>query len=188
VKQAFVCFVFCIASTVAHGQGYILDQHSSTGTPSVEGGANVSLNPSQSFTPTLTTIDFVRLYVEYTIGGTPTMSINLLANSPGGQLLASTTPLAVKNSTGLVEFSFANPVSLTPGSTYVLQPALQSSGDVHLNLFTQNVYAGGTLFYSGTAYPYDLWFQEGVIIPEPSPTALLLIGGGVIFLVGKYRK
>src|SRR5437870_1066683 len=133
-----VCFVLCTVSMAAHGQGHILDQYSSTGAPSVEGGANVSLNPAQSFTPTLTTMDFVTLYVEYAIGGAPTMSINLLANSPGGQLLASTTPIAVNNSTGPVEFFFPSPVTVTPGSTYILQPVLQSSGDVHLNLFTQN--------------------------------------------------
>jgi hypothetical protein len=178
-KYFSVCLIFCAWSTVTHGQG-VLDQYSSTGAPSIEGGANVSQNPSQSFTPTLTTIDFVRLYVEYAIGGTPTMSINLLANSPNGQLVASTTPLTINNSTGPVEFSFANPVSLTPGSIYVLQPVLQSSGDAHLNLFGQNVYSGGTLYYSGTAYPYDLWFQEGTVVPEPSVSALLLVGVGFL--------
>jgi hypothetical protein len=48
--------------------------------------------------------------------------------------------------------------------------------DTHFN------YAGGTAFGLGQPAPdYDLWFREGIIVPEPSTTVLFALGLFVFF-------
>jgi hypothetical protein len=60
------------------------------------------------------------------------------------------------------------------------QPVVQSGDawgiyhDRHLD------YSGGTAFFGGQLDPFfDLWFREGIIVPEPS-SALLLLSGAVL--------
>ena len=138
----------------------------------------------QSFSPTLSSIDFIRLLLadrEFnTVGAT--VLVNLRANSITGPILASTTPLFMPDGfAGVTNFLFAGSVPITPGTTYYFQPVVQSGvpwgivNDIHF------MYSGGTMFSSGQVVSdADLWFREGIIVPEPSALGLLAIGLSVV--------
>jgi hypothetical protein len=91
------------------------------------------------------------------------------------------TPDGFGNGTrGFADFFFSTPVPVTPGTTYFFQPVVVS-GDL-LDLADDIYrYSGGEAFASGVAFPNaDFWFREGLVVPEPSTWALLLLGGGML--------
>jgi hypothetical protein len=77
------------------------------------------------------------------------------------------------------QFSFPASVSLTPGSTYVMELVLTSGAPAWWGV-GYNPWAGysqGRMILSGSpSSTYDLWFQEGVVIPEPGVQVLYLLG------------
>jgi hypothetical protein len=76
------------------------------------------------------------------------------------------------NFLGITNFIFSVPVAVTPGTTYYLQPV--QSGDGVGSSVTDGSYPGGTEIYQGSPIPdRDLWFREGIIVPEPSSMFLL---------------
>jgi hypothetical protein len=83
---------------------------------------------------------------------------------------------------GRTNFFFSAPVPVVPGTTYFLQPVVQSGDAWTTSLDINYKYPGGTIFFSGIAdSSFDMWFREGIIVPEPSFVALLLLGAGVLF-------
>jgi hypothetical protein len=41
-----------------------------------------------------------------------------------------------------------------------------------------NTYPGGTIFGLGRANPVeDLWFREGIVVPEPSAAQMIFLAG-----------
>ncbi|HEY5912906.1 MAG TPA: hypothetical protein VJA21_20130 [Verrucomicrobiae bacterium] len=135
----------------------------------------------QSFTPSLDSVGFVRLYF---IGfdNAYGVSVNLLAGSPSGSLIGSTIPIDVPGPfTGPLTFYFSTPVTVTPGVTYYLDPVIAhfaSGNTFELNASPEYRYPGGTLVGSAD---YDLWFREGIVVPEPSAATLLLLALGLRF-------
>ena len=166
----------------APSQGFVVDQQS---TNLVEGAAALSsINQpmGQSFTPSLLSINFVTLRLfdgDFSQTSGATVYVNLRANSIGGTILSSTAPVFLPDMFfDKTNFLFATPIAITPGTTYFLQPVIQS-GDEIGSYLTDRSYTGGIAYEQGTASPfYNLWFQEGVIgTPEPSSSALVLLGG-----------
>jgi len=49
-------------------------------------------------------------------------------------------------------------------------------------------YAGGTEFLQGQPGNNDLWFREGIVIPEPSATSLFVAGFGVLFCTSFVKR
>jgi hypothetical protein len=99
-----------------------------------------------------------------------------------GTLLSSTDPIFIPDGAFelITNFTFLTPVSVTPGTTYYLQPYLQS-GDSRMTVIdSQNFnYPGGTAYFAGAPDPNnsDLWFREGIIaVPEPSSAVIILLG------------
>jgi len=71
---------------------------------------------------------------------------------------------------------------VTPGVTYYFQPIIQSGDGFAVYAYNFG-YSGGNTFYNGTADSFnDLWFREGIVVPEPSTMALLLAGVGLSVL------
>ncbi|PYJ05750.1 MAG: hypothetical protein DME25_07885 [Verrucomicrobia bacterium] len=136
----------------------------------------------QSFTPTLPSIGFVQfdLYDDRSLNGLgATLYVNLRANSITGAVVSSTTPVFLPDdSFGVVSFLFPTPAPLAPGTTYYLEPVVQS-GDLWLVNGGGNPYPRGTAFIRGADIGEDLWFREGIIVPEPSAAWLTLVGVGV---------
>ncbi len=177
-----------LASLTASGQGeFIYDQQSSTN-EAYPPGQTQEIQPyqpfGQSFIPNLSAVGFVRLFVADSVfsnGSDATISVNLMANSITGSILAATSPMHLSgNSFGYITFYFANPVAVTPGVTYYFQPIVASPDNWRTALLPGFTYVNGTAFVNGLASSsVDLWFREGIVVPEPSAAFLILFGVGL---------
>ena len=190
--KVILLLLFFGAFTIeAFPQGtFQVDQQSATN-PGFEGAFAIqSSQPiGQSFTPSFNAVGVVQLFLDdQNPLNSPTVYINLLANSITGPILAQTTPVTLPvNFEGTVNFVFSTPATVSPGTTYYLQPVLQS-GEANVNVSILYHYSGGTAFIDGTADPTrNFYFREGIVTtPEPSTWALLVLGGGVLLL--RWRK
>jgi hypothetical protein len=172
-----------------HAQGtFIYDQQSSTNEAPPAFGEGVLFQQFQpygeSFRPTLQTLDFVRLKFNdgnfgNGLGGT--LYVNVRAGSLSGAIVGSSLLAILPDSFGgTVDFIFQTPVALVPDSTYFIEPLVQS-GDTWRIIVDQYGYSGGNVFYNGTVSQVgtDLWFREGVLVPEPSALGLVIVGGAL---------
>ena len=182
---AAVGFSMLIRAAFAQGT-MVFDQQSFGESNYGEFLANISASQpiGQSFTPTLSGIGFVRIYLSdrSSDGIGTTVFVNIRAGSITGAVVSSTSPVALPDQFhGPMNFFFAGEVPLTPGTTYYLQPVIQSGEDFGTGYDGRYGYTGGTAFFNGNADPLDdLWFREGIIVPEPSITALLLVAAGIV--------
>jgi hypothetical protein len=89
---------------------------------------------------------------------------------------------------GHVNFLFPSSPVLTPGTAYFLEPVLQSGDLWQIVYDTHFGYSGGTGFFQGLSAPdFDMWFREGIIIPEPSSACLVLTGMAVLLHLQRTR-
>jgi len=187
----FFLITFISVCSIAYGQGtFIYDQQSNTESGTTEGGGNLQSNQpfGQSFTPTFSSVGFIRLKLyDFDPGNSlgATVYVNLLAISITGTVLAASSPVFMPDDfLGYTDFLFLTPVSVTPGTTYYFQPVVQS-GDAWIAAWGgSSSYSNGTAFSNGQAVPFqDLWFREGIVVPEPSPSWLILLGSGIFLYV-----
>ena len=167
----------------AHSQGiFTYDQQSADETVHGEFSAIIPTSQplGQSFTPSLAGVGFIRLHLIRASFGTAgaTLYVNLRENSITGNVLAASSPVVVPGGfIGYENFFFPAQVSVTFGTTYYFQPVLQSGDPFAVEAHNGFNYAGGTAFSLGQPTPaFDLWFREGLYVPEPSSTALGLLG------------
>lgn len=196
MKVRSVGIVFVLLTVTAMGQGTILlDQQSSTDeTPppgfwgdSLQHESQASGGCGQSFTPALSGVDFVEFMFQGINmpdqAGTKVF-VNLRADSITGTILGVSAPIIIPPSyVGPVTFLFPSRISLAPGTTYYFEatPPLyaNSSNNDPIQILgnTSYNYAGGGAFGNGRPSPMgDLWFREGVIVPEPSSAAIIVAG------------
>jgi hypothetical protein len=137
--------------------------------------------------PLLSIVGFVQLslYDGATDGIGSTVYVNLRTDSITGAVLGSTAPVFMPDNFGrgtnaVVTFPFGAPVTVTSGTVYYVQPVVQSGEDFGVAYYNTFNYANGTAYYRGAADPFfDLWFREGIVVPEPSSALLLVLGGGL---------
>jgi hypothetical protein len=200
--KAHLTYLFMLlmpVSFLAHGQGtFVYDQQSSD--ESLPGEAIVGITSfqqpvGQSFTPSLTAVGFIRLQL---LDGIPrngigaTILINLRTNSITGPIMASTVPVLVpddpgNNTVNFTTFFFSTPVSVTPGMFYYFQPMIQSGDNFGVGRFVPS-YPGGTEYINGLPGNSDLWFREGIVVPEPLAVNLILLGVGSFICLRKRQK
>jgi hypothetical protein len=178
----------------ANGQGvFIYDQQSADENADAEEILVLQLNRpmGQSFTPTLSSVGFVRLLLAD--AGPPgnglgaTVYVNIRVDSIMGPILGATEPVFMRDgfgqgtgNRGYTNCFFSTPVDVTPGETYYFEPVVQSGDGWEAGYDTRYGYPGGTLFSKGVPSPSsDLWFREGVYTPEPSAAMLLLLAAGL---------
>ena len=183
-----------ILLTVSSGRGqgtFIYDQQSSDESYFGSGARGIQSNQpfGQSFTPSLTAIDFIRIHLGDSVndGLGAMIRINLRTNSISGAVIASTSPVSVASQfIGTADFFFAATVSLTPGTKYYFQPEVVSGGAFSASSYNNFGYAGGDAYYAGALVPgFDLWFREGIRAPEPSAASLFL--ASIALIVSKRR-
>lgn len=171
-----------LAHLPASGQGlFQYDQQSSDESRYKDGFSGLGYQPlGQSFTPTLSSVGFIRIYIYDGLAGANSgvFTVNLHSDSITGPILATSRSVSLNNGfAGPVDFLFDTAISLDPGTTYYFQPVVQSGGGWGVLVGPYN-YGGGTFFAEGNAYTtQDMWFREGIIVPEPSMAALIFIGG-----------
>jgi hypothetical protein len=178
--------------TFLYDQQSALEGAPGEGAPTIQGSQPIG----QSFTPTLSSVGFIRLWLgDATANNSAGASVyvRLLGNSITGNVISSTEPVFMpdgfgRGTNGYVNFIFSVPPTVTPGVTYFFQPVVQSGDLWHIIMDTDYNYSGGTAFGLGQPGPgYDLWFREGVFIPEPSSTLLLLSGAALVLYVRRTR-
>ena len=182
--NALVLIVTCAAQS-AMGQGtLVIDQQSTSDIATV-----ASSDVFQSFTPSLSAISFVQIQA-YNPGqeGQEQFYVNLLWGSSTGPIIGVSSLVSTPVNYvpgGFSTLLFPNPITLTPGDTYYLQPVGQTGyQDLSFIIIGNVPYSGGNLYVDGTENPSyeDLRFTEGIIVPEPSPFAFAGLAG-LTFLV-----
>lgn len=149
----------------------------------------------QQFVPTLSSLNFLKLWIEDAASDDPataSVQVNIRAGSISGTILGSSTvvvPAEINLSGGtmLTEFDFSSPISLTPGATYVIQAA-EINANVNNASFGwvggplgNSTYAPGEAYINGTLQPtFDFAFEEGVA-PVPEPSTWLMAATAMAF-------
>jgi hypothetical protein len=187
-KLNLILLLSVLATNAAQSQGtLVFDQESSTDEAYPVGGPRIQFYGSvgQSFTPSLGTVGFVRLKLDDVAPGNflgATLVVNLRSNAINGPLMGTTTPVVLADGfAGSVNFFFASAVAVVPNTTYFFQTIVQSGDNwgitVRQDSFGDVNYSGG-VFYGGLGAftGADLWFREGIVVPEPTSVSLLLIG------------
>jgi PEP-CTERM motif len=194
MKTKIYIFLIVFAGVMTRGQGtFIYDQQSAT---SQAGGSGAPIQEDQpmgqSFTPSLSSVGFVQLeFWDINHGNNlgATVYVNLLSDSITGPVIDSTAPVTMPDGAfNLIEtFFFSTPAAVTPGTTYYFQPEVVQPGSndpwdvVGAAVFN---YSGGSFYFNGTTdFSTDLWFREGMVVPEPSASWLALLGGGILSYV-----
>ena len=173
-----------LSGASSYGQDqFIYDQESAN--EQTPGGSPASLLPSeqpvgQSFVPRLSSVGFIRLSTRDTQmdGFGATLYVMLRTDSITGPVIASTAPVILLDGfNGHVNFTFATPARVTPGTTYYFQPVLESGVNWVVHGYNDYNYPDGDAYYRGLRQPgLDLWFREGVVVPEPATLILSLTG------------
>ena len=184
--------IVALSTICAFGQGTVIyDQQSSTEAHFGEEGLDIQFYQpmGQSFTPSLDGVGFIRLRLgRGSLDQGATIFLNLRTESITGAVLAATSPVTLPvGFIGTADFMFASNIPVTPGTAYYFQPIIQSGGPFSVNAGVL-LYPGGSAFLNGNPVSEDLWFREGVIVPEPSTAALLLIGGSAVVYVRRKSK
>jgi len=199
MKLTRIAFITILAVTLsARGQGTVVfDQQSSTNEtplPGVGGAIQDAIPPwGQSFTPSLPSIGFIRLLFDdgnANDGLGATVYVNIRSGSISGAIIGSTDPVAMPNNfAGTATFLLPSAVTLTPGTAYYFEPEpVQQSGGTWNIVAGPYNYPGGIVFSGGfPATGSDLWFREGIIVPEPSSAALMLLAAGTWLRSGRIR-
>ncbi len=138
------------SETFAQGT-FVYDQQSSDEAHVMEGGYGFGQQPlGQSFTPTLDTVGFIRLALQGGFGS-GSFYINLRSDSITGSILGTTASVSSTGS-GIVDFLFNTPVSVTTGTTYYFQPVIEGGNGWGLNAALSYNYGGGTAFVNGARH------------------------------------
>ena len=188
MKRKLAILGALLATHLAFGQGtFVYDQQSSD-INHFNGDDSVPIPfwgapPVQSFTPSLNGIGFIEVWVTSTVTSTA-LAVNLREGSPDGAILGTTHTVKIPLGTnyfGPLSFLFSEQIPLVSGQVYYMEPFMVKPGSwgtsCHINAYYYN-YAGGRYFNrdNDTFQSLDIWFREGIVVPEPGTMALVLLG------------
>lgn len=150
----------------------VIDQENTATTGSV----GVNTNSGQTFTPALGAIDAAEYQLKS--DAALSVSINLREDSLSGTLLGSTNQVAIPgdNTFRIAHFDFDSQVSLTPGNVYFLQIVQQGTGNLNAAFDSSGGYTSGAYLGGGVSPFFDVWFREGLHVPEPPAVILAAMG------------
>lgn len=179
----------CVATATTAWSAPQIDQASGPEGQTV-GGQFIGINViGQTFRPSLSALDFVQVQGGILPDNSTTRSRVLLrAGGESGSLIASSAPLSIDDGAVLTRtYRFEAPVSLNPGEVYYFGMDLLETDSADTRMVVSIIdhgdpYPGGDLVVNGVVNPgMDLWFREGLMVPEPSPGHLLALGALALF-------
>jgi len=191
MKKLIIETMLVLVGYCVHGQGTFQFDQQVNPTTAPGGYFNIQPDPTgESFIPALSSIGFVQFYFSdgANNGVGSTISVDLWSGSIGtGTLLGTTTPVSMPDLfTGQSTFFFDIPVAVAPGTTYYLQPIIQSGDPFQLGV-VGNLYPNGAGYLHGVQQSVDFWFREGIVVPEPSSFSFFVLGIGGLFVVSGKR-
>src|SRR5438094_6420513 len=184
LRAQILCLLLSAMKTQT--QGLLVDQASGTIGENIQNSVILPVTPTvQSFTPSLPGIGYIQLATFINAaGGGVTVIINLRQDAYNGPIVSSTTPIVVVNGiTQIGTFYFPANIPIIPNQVYYFEPVVLSGGTWFVGYKGPSTYDRGDLFSNGvpSGGAVDLWFQEGIVVPEPRGVWLLLFGGSVLF-------
>jgi len=195
MRSSVVLVTVAALTLAAQPQDYfVIDQQSGDENSFTEGGTPLGAGfaVAQSFTPALSSVDFTRLKLANPRGG-PVLpeyvEVYLRSDAIDGPILATSQLEAVPDAFhGYVVFRFQGAVPVTAGTTYFIEARHEGEGALYWDWDFRLDYAGG-IAYRGAPWPEsDYWFQEGIVVPEPTTGALLLVGLGALGAARWFRR
>ena len=196
IQNLIAAIIFFIASLQTYAQGMVFDQQTTNAPSRLGDYLNLQADSPllQSFIPSLSAIGFAQFqFWDMNATNGATVQVNLWTGSPNtssATFLGSTTPVFMpkgfgSSAAGVTNFYFSTLIALTAGQTYYLQPVVLSGDNpyaikVNNDVPFEDYYANGSLFEKGNDVGVDLWFGEGVVVPEPSALALAGLGSVVV--------
>ena len=198
-KFSVISVTLLLAAFCGYGQGIsiLYDQQSSTnsGYYGYGGGPTYQrLLPTtgQSFTPNLSSIDFIRLSIA---DGNPgdglgsTWFLDLHSDTIHGPILGTTALVDLQDTfAGAADFYFPSTIPLTPGTSYWFDLNSPDGGTWHVFASVFG-YSGGIAWAGDVARPGgDYWFREGLVVPEPSSVSLLLLAGAAFISLRRPKR
>ena len=148
----------------------------------------------QSFTPALNGIGFVQLQTVIAALAPGSLGVTVVVqlrdNGCLGPVIATTTPLFMQNlGTEFTTFFFPDNVPLTANQPYYFEPVVLGGGALDVANISPSPYDRGNLFVNGAANPLsDLWFREGLVVPEPGTVWLALLGAGALVFCRRFGR
>jgi len=187
--------MLALAALTSRADAYQIIDQQNTFSNSVLGPSS---SPGQSFTPTLSGIDFATfaLATSDPTNGALVFAVLFEGDGFGGSpVSASSNDVLVLNTSSFqsFEFDFSPSVSLTPGQVYTLQLVDATGQTLYEAEAGANPYAGGVEYVSsGVAQTgYDMVFSEGVqslSVPEPGPLVQCGVTGLAVLGVWGWRR
>ena len=192
-----------VLGLLAAGQaraGLIIDQQDTDTVVNYYAAAGPLSNPdaqhvSQSFTPTATSMN----YFELTLSGNSTGNayLQLIAGNGVGSsptVLGTSETVTVtpnqQDAPYLQAFTFATPITLTPGASYtMIIESTSISDDILVGNTAANSYAGGSGYNIFNSPITDFYFQEGLqSVPEPSTFVMAIVGGLTLLTYALWKR
>jgi len=163
---------------------------------------------AQSFEPTLDKVGFVEIAFLYGWSSdsplSETLCLNLREGSVTGPILSSTPAMVFTYANGdpgwgvthVQDFLFPEAVGVNPGESYFIEVVHVSGDDlIGLGIVCPNYageptyYAAGELVMTGKPFRlWDMWFREGILIPEPGTASLMVLGAALLMWHSRCRR
>ncbi len=162
---------------------------------------NFSSPIGQSFTPSLASIDFIRIRLRdfFSNSSGATYRINLYSGiGMSGLQLGTTESISFAEGFGagddnkgeIAQFNFSQSIILSPVGSYTLSIEHVSGDNFFLcgDISSGSTYSGGSAMESGSPLSMgDYWFQEG-IVTVPEPTCIPFLFGLFLLLLCKKHR
>ena len=144
-------------------------------------GVNPAFDLQQEFTPTLDRVNFVQLFFNMSgisiLRQSASFTVSIRDGGVDGAIIGTSSELDLSPEfQGFATFRFADPTDLSPNEKYAFDVR---KTDGKLDFWTVEAgslpgYAGGDLQFNGSIESgADLYFREGIAIPEPAPVLLV---------------
>lgn len=183
----------------AEAQGVIIDQSNDQTNPRnlAYWTLQVSTPVGQEFVPTLNAMNFVEAAFTTREGGSSliTMQVLIHASTITGPVVGSSTmdtfsaPYNFGGFGGVHRFEFSSTVPLVVGNVYVMDFVQQTPVGNFIGTDPSMAYTSGQMIRGGVPFDgFDLWFREGLAVPEPSTALLVLLGFSLFFLIFRRQR